>query len=57
MEQVTPLGNSTDLAAGNATPIAPSKGTAGLQDQVGNQPTTVSGAAIATGGVDAGHFI
>lgn len=32
-------------------------GSAGLQTQVGNQPTTVSGAAAATGGVDGGNFI
>ncbi len=34
-----------------------SKGTAGLETQVGNQPTTVSGAAAATGGVEGGNFI
>ncbi len=32
-------------------------GTAGLETQVGNQPTTVSGAAAATGGVNGGNFI
>jgi hypothetical protein len=32
-------------------------GSAGLESQVGNQPTTVSGAAAASGGVDAGNFI
>lgn len=32
-------------------------GSAGLQTQVGNQPATVSGAAAASGGVEAGNFI
>lgn len=32
-------------------------GSAGLQTQVGNQPTTVSGAAAASGGVGAGNLI
>ena len=32
-------------------------GSAGLQSQVGNQPATVSGAAAASGGLDAGNFI
>ena len=35
----------------------PTNGTAGIQSQVGNNPTTVSAAAQATNGVDAGHFI
>ena len=48
MEEVTLTGG---------TPTVASKGSAGLDSQVGNQPTTVSGAAVATGGVDAGHFI
>lgn len=34
-----------------------SKGSAGLDTQVGNQPTTVSGAAAASGGVNGGNFI
>lgn len=57
MEQVTPMGNSTDFTAANATPNVASSGTAGLNTQAGNQPTTVSGAAAATGGVDGGNFI
>lgn len=40
-----------------ATPIVPSDGTAGLQTQVGNQPTTVSGAAEAEGGVGMENLI
>lgn len=41
-----------------ATPnVTPGAGTAGVQTQVGGQATTVSGAANATGGVDAGNFI
>ena len=32
-------------------------GSAGLQSQVGNQPATVSGAAAASGGLEAGNFI
>ena len=48
MEEVTLTGG---------TPTVASKGSAGLDSQVGNQPTTVSGAAVATGGLDAGHFI
>ena len=36
---------------------APGTGTAGLETQVGGQPTTVSAAANATGGVQAGNFI
>ncbi|MBQ2491630.1 MAG: hypothetical protein II539_08060 [Muribaculaceae bacterium] len=48
MEQVTLTGG---------TPTVASKGSAGLDSQVGNQPTTVTGAAVATGGIDAGHFI
>lgn len=32
-------------------------GTAGLNSQVGNQPTTVSGAAAASGGIAPGNFI
>lgn len=51
------MGNSTDAAAAGATPIVPSKGTAGLQSQVGNQPTTVSGAAEAEGGVGMENLI
>ena len=39
------------------TPVVASNGSAGLETQVGNVPTTVSGAAIATGGVDGGNFI
>lgn len=39
------------------TPVVASNGSAGLQTQVGNVPTTVSGAAQATGGVDGGNFI
>lgn len=38
------------------SPVA-SAGSAGLNTQVGNQPTTVSGAADATGGLEAGNFI
>jgi len=47
MEQVTLT--TSDPAVG--------KGTAGLETQVGNQPTTVSGAAAASGGLGAGQFI
>lgn len=65
MEQATVLGNQTDLAAGNATPQVASNGSAGLQSQAGNQPTTVSGAsAVAPNGstptdnaLNAGGFI
>ena len=39
------------------TPSVASNGTAGLQTQAGNQPTTVSGAAEVTGGVNGGNFI
>ena len=39
------------------TPTVPSNGTAGLQDIVGNQPATVTGAAEATGGVNGGNLI
>lgn len=39
------------------TPNVASNGTAGLQTQAGNQPTTVSGAAEATGGVSGANFI
>lgn len=39
------------------TPNVVSNGSAGLQTQAGNQPTTVSGAAEATGGVNGGNFI
>ena len=39
------------------TPNVASKGTAGLDSQAGNQPTTVSGAAEATGGVSGANFI
>ena len=39
------------------TPQATGTGTAGLQSQAGNQPTTVSGAAELTGGVNGGNFI
>lgn len=39
------------------TPNVVSQGSAGLQTQAGNQPTTVSGAAEATGGVGGGNFI
>ena len=48
MEEVTLTGG---------TPVALSKGSAGLETQVGNVPATVSGAAIATGGVEGGNFI
>jgi hypothetical protein len=57
MEEVKPMGTSTDVAAAGATPIELTKGTAGLQTQVGNQPTTVSGAAEATGGVGMENLI
>lgn len=40
----------------STTPTA-APGTAGLDTQVTGQPTTVSAAAGATGGVDAGHFV
>ena len=39
------------------TPVVASNGSAGLETQVGNVPTTVSGAAIATGGVDGGNSV
>ena len=45
------------LDKSGATPIVPSNGTAGLQSQVGNQPTTVSGAAEAEGGVGMENLI
>lgn len=51
------MGTSNDLSSAGATPIVASKGTAGLDTQVGNQPTSVSGAASATGGVSGGNFI
>jgi hypothetical protein len=59
MEEVKPIGTTADATLNQATPIPNplGKGTAGLNDHAGNQPTTVSGAAIATGGVDAGNFI
>lgn len=57
MEQAKPVGVAADASTNAATPIVATKGTAGIVDQVGNQPTTVSGAAIATGGVDGGNFI
>lgn len=38
------------------TPVA-GNGTAGLQSQAGNQPATVSGAAVLTGGVNGGNLI
>ncbi len=47
MEQVTVTTENPAVA----------KGTAGLETQVGNQPTTVSGAAGASGGIEAGNFI
>jgi len=56
MEQVT-LAGGTVAAPTNGTPIVPTNGTAGIQDQVGNQPATVSGAAMASGGVNGGNFI
>ena len=57
MEEMKPIGNASDLAAANPTPNVATNGSAGLQTQVGNNPATVSAAAIATGGLDAGHFI
>ena len=39
------------------TPQATGTGTAGLQSQAGNQPTTVSAASELTGGVNGGNFI
>lgn len=57
MEEVKPLGTTADVNAANATPAAVGSGSAGLQSQAGNQPTTVSGAAMNTGGVDGGNFI
>jgi len=51
------MGTATDVAAADATPIVPSKGTAGMQTQVGNQPTTVSGAAEADGGIGMENLI
>ena len=56
MEQMKPIGVSGESAV-DVTPIVATKGTAGITDQVGGQPATVSGAAIATDGIDAGHFI
>lgn len=47
MEQVTLTTENPAVATGSA----------GLQTQVGNQPTTVSGAAAASGGIEAGNFI
>lgn len=47
MEQVTLTTDNPAVA----------KGTAGLDTQVGNQPTTVSGAAAASGGVAGGNLI
>ena len=57
MEKMNPAGTSADMTASNPTPIETSKGTAGLNSQVGNQPTTVSGAAEASGGVNGGNLI
>lgn len=37
--------------------VTPGTGSAGLQTQAGGAPATVSGAAEATGGVDAGNFV
>lgn len=48
MEEVTLTGG---------TPQATGTGSAGLQSQAGNQPTTVSGAAELTGGINGGNFI
>lgn len=45
-----------EITLGGTTPTA-QPGTAGINSQVGGQPATVSGAALATGGVDAGHFV
>lgn len=47
MEQVTVTTDSPAVV----------QGTAGINSQAGNQPTTVSGAAAATGGLDGGNFI
>ncbi len=47
MEQVTPTTETPAVGTGSA----------GLQTQVGNQPTTVSGAAAASGGVGPGQLI
>ena len=46
-----------EMTLTGGTPNVATNGTAGLQTQVGNNPTTVSAAAKATGGVDAGNFI
>ena len=46
-----------EVSLTGGTPNVVSAGTAGLNTQAGNQPTTVSGAAQATGGVDGGNFI
>ena len=43
-----------DVTTGTVTP---GTGSAGLQTQAGGAPATVSGAAEATGGVDAGNFV
>ena len=44
-----------EVTMNGGTPVALSKGSAGLETQVGNVPATVSGAAIATGGVEGGN--
>lgn len=41
----------------NGGGVTPQKGSAGLNTQVAGQATTVSGAAAATGGINAGSFI
>lgn len=45
---------TVEVVTGNATV---GTGSAGLESQVAGSPTTVSQAADATGGIDAGHFI
>lgn len=54
VQNATATGESVVTVSGNKTP---GTGTAGLETQVGSSPATVSQAAAATGGIDAGHFV
>lgn len=41
----------------DATPIQPTKGSAGLKTQLAGQATTVSNVSAATGGIGRGKFV
>ena len=41
----------------DATPIQPTKGSAGLKTQLAGYATTVSNLALATGGIGRGRFV